>query len=134
MNQEHHRWFSHRLSREMGIRVHGHYGQPILVFPTSGGDEWEYEGQGMIAALGHHIDGGRVKFFCVTPVRPAQLTQKNFTRPASMWWLQGRDHALTLVFPLVAPGRREDKDRLAVVPVDAGDTHLPCPTRWENQW
>ena len=68
MNQEHHRWFSHRVSREMGIRIHGHYGQPILVFPTSGGDEWEYEGQGMIAALQHHIDAGRVKFFCVNAV------------------------------------------------------------------
>ena len=63
MNQEHHRWYSHRLGREMGLRVHGHYGSPILVFPTSGGDEWEYENQGMIAALGHHVDAGRVKFF-----------------------------------------------------------------------
>lgn len=68
MNQEHHRWFSQRVGQEMGIRVHGHYGQPILVFPTSGGDEWEYEGQGMIAALSHHIDAGRVKFFCVNSV------------------------------------------------------------------
>jgi len=68
MNQEHHHWFSQRVGKEMGIRVHGHYGQPILVFPTSGGDEWEYEGQGMIAALEHHIDAGRVKFFCVNSV------------------------------------------------------------------
>ena len=68
MNQEHHRWFSQRIGKELGIRVHGHYGQPILVFPTSGGDEWEYENQGMIAALGHHIDAGRVKFFCVNSV------------------------------------------------------------------
>ena len=44
MNQEHHRWYSHRVGKEMGIRVHGHYGQPILVFPTSGGDEREFEG------------------------------------------------------------------------------------------
>jgi esterase/lipase superfamily enzyme len=68
MNQEHHRWYSHRLGREMGVRVHGHYGQPLLVFPTSGGDEWEYENQGMIAALQHHIDAGRVKFFCLNSV------------------------------------------------------------------
>lgn len=68
MNQEHHHWYSHRLGREMGIRVHGHYGAPILAFPTSGGDEWEYEGQGMISALAHHLEGGRVKFFCVNSV------------------------------------------------------------------
>jgi esterase/lipase superfamily enzyme len=52
----------------MGIRVYGHYGAPLLVFPTSGGDENEYEGQGMIAAIAHHIDGGRVKVFCVNTV------------------------------------------------------------------
>jgi esterase/lipase superfamily enzyme len=68
MYREHHRWHSHRLSREMGIQVYGHYGQPLVVFPTSGGDENEYEGQGMITALGHHIDGGRVKIFCVNSV------------------------------------------------------------------
>ena len=68
MNKEHHRWFTQRLGREMGINVYGHYGQPLLVFPTSGGDENEYEGQGMIAALAHHIDGGRLKVFCVNSV------------------------------------------------------------------
>jgi len=65
MNRERHRWFSHRLGKEMGINVYGHYGLPLVVFPTSGGDEDEYEGQGMIGALAHHIDGGRVKIFCV---------------------------------------------------------------------
>jgi esterase/lipase superfamily enzyme len=68
MNHEHHHWYSHRLGREMGINVYGHYGAPILVFPTSGGDEHEYAGQGMIAALAHHIDAGRVKFYTVDSV------------------------------------------------------------------
>jgi len=68
MHQEHHRWHSPRLGREMGIRIHGHYGLPILAFPTSMGDESEYEGQGMIREMAHHIDGGRVKFYCVNSV------------------------------------------------------------------
>jgi esterase/lipase superfamily enzyme len=67
MNKEQHHWYSQRTGREMSVRVYGHYGLPILVFPTSGGDEREYEGQGMIAALGHHIDAGRVKFYSSTP-------------------------------------------------------------------
>jgi esterase/lipase superfamily enzyme len=65
---EHHDWHSSRLGRGMGIQVYGHYGSPLLVFPTSGGDEYEYAGQGMIAALAHHIDAGRVKFYCVNSV------------------------------------------------------------------
>ena len=68
MQREHHRWYTHRLGREMGINVYGHYGAPLVVFPTSGGDEHEYEGQGMVGALAHHIDGGRVKIFCVNSV------------------------------------------------------------------
>jgi esterase/lipase superfamily enzyme len=68
VNQEHHRWFSHRLGKEMGIRVHGHYGPPLVGKTRIGGDEWEYENQGMIGALQHHIDGGRAKFFCVNTV------------------------------------------------------------------
>ena len=50
MHREEHRWYSSRLSRDMNILVYGHYGQPIMVFPTSGGDEREYAGQGMIDA------------------------------------------------------------------------------------
>ncbi|HXY39020.1 MAG TPA: alpha/beta hydrolase-fold protein [Vicinamibacteria bacterium] len=66
MIAEHHRWHSSRLGREMGIRVFGHWGTPLLVFPTSGGDEWEFERQGMIDALSHHLDAGKIKLFCVS--------------------------------------------------------------------
>ena len=68
MHIERHGWQSPRLGKWMGINVYGHYGSPILVFPTSGGDENEYAGQGMIDALAHHIDSGRVKLFCVNSV------------------------------------------------------------------
>jgi esterase/lipase superfamily enzyme len=71
MRREHHRWHTHRLGREMDVLVYGHYGQPLLAFPTSGGDHREYEGQGMIDALGHHIEAGRVKVFCVDTVNNA---------------------------------------------------------------
>ena len=60
MHVEQHGWYSQRLGRQMNVRVYGHYGAPIVVFPTSGGDEREYEGQGMFEALGHHVDAGRV--------------------------------------------------------------------------
>ncbi len=68
MRLEHHGWHSSRLGRGMGVQVYGHYGAPLLAFPTSGGNEHEHEGQGMIAAVAHHIDGGRVKLFCVDSV------------------------------------------------------------------
>jgi pimeloyl-ACP methyl ester carboxylesterase len=65
MRTEHHHWYSGRINREMGVAVYGHWGPPMLVFPTSGGDEWEMDRQGMIGALAEYIDGGRVKVFSI---------------------------------------------------------------------
>jgi esterase/lipase superfamily enzyme len=58
-------WYSNRLGRDMGVVVFGHWGPPMIMFPTSGGDEWEYERQSLIGALADFIDAGRVKVFCV---------------------------------------------------------------------
>jgi esterase/lipase superfamily enzyme len=63
--RDYHRWHSDRLGREMGVNVYGHWGPPMIVFPTTGGDEWEYERQGVIAAIWPAIEGGRVKVFCI---------------------------------------------------------------------
>ena len=49
----------------MHIVVHGHWGPPMILFPTSGGDEGEYERQSLIGAIGDQIDAGRVKTFSV---------------------------------------------------------------------
>ena len=65
MHTEYHHWYSGRTGREMGLVVYGHWGPPLLAFPTSGGDEWEMDRQGMVAALASLIDGGRVKIFTV---------------------------------------------------------------------
>ena len=65
MRRDYHRWYSHRLGREFGVVVYGHWGPPMIVFPTSGGDEWEFDRQGMIEGLGDPIEAGRVKLYCV---------------------------------------------------------------------
>lgn len=49
----------------MGLLVFGHWGPPLLTFPTSGGDEWEYWNQGLLPSVEDFIEGGRVKFFCI---------------------------------------------------------------------
>ena len=65
MRAEHHHWHSPRLGHAMGIVVFGHWGPPMLAFPTSHGDEWELERHGLIGAIADYIDAGRVKVFCV---------------------------------------------------------------------
>jgi esterase/lipase superfamily enzyme len=65
MHTEYHRWFSHRLGRDMGIVVFGHWGQPLVTFPTSGGNEWEMRDMGIVGTLAEFIEAGRLKVFSV---------------------------------------------------------------------
>jgi len=43
----------------------GHFGTPVLIFPTAGGDFEEIERFQLVAALGSRIDGGRIKVYSV---------------------------------------------------------------------
>jgi len=55
-------------SQVMGRRVHlwrfGHFGPPLLVFPSASGMAHEWDAHGMIDALSDHLDGGRLKIYC----------------------------------------------------------------------
>lgn len=47
------------------VVVHGHWGRPVVVFPSEAGSAWDYQNNGMVDAVRWLIDGGRVKLFCV---------------------------------------------------------------------
>ena len=68
MNREYHRWYSHRLGREMELLVFGHAGAKVLVFPTRDGRFWEYEKLGLVASLGMKIDAGHLQLYCVDSI------------------------------------------------------------------
>ena len=76
MKREYHRWYSSRLGLELGVVVYGHWGPPLLGFPTSAGDEFELEGQSMVAALADFIDGGRVKLYTVNSINGLSFYNK----------------------------------------------------------
>lgn len=68
MHKEYHRWYSPHLQQEMPLVVYGHYGQPLLMFPTAAADCEEYERFGLIDAIRHHIEAGLVKIFSVNSI------------------------------------------------------------------
>jgi len=76
MKREVHRWYSHRLGFDLSVIVYGHYGSPLIGFPTSAGDEWELEGQSMIGALADFIDGGKLKFYSVNSINGLSFYNK----------------------------------------------------------
>jgi esterase/lipase superfamily enzyme len=45
--------------------TYGHYGRPLLAFPSDGGVATDFENLGMIGAVADLIEAGRVKVYCV---------------------------------------------------------------------
>jgi esterase/lipase superfamily enzyme len=44
---------------------YGHWGRPVLVFPSEQGKAYDFENNGMVGAVADLIDAGRVKLYCV---------------------------------------------------------------------
>jgi esterase/lipase superfamily enzyme len=47
------------------VMAYGHYGRPVLVFPSEQGRAWDFANNGMVGAVEGLIDAGRVKLYCV---------------------------------------------------------------------
>jgi len=65
MNIEYHKWWSPTISQDMELKVYGHAGKPVLVFPAQGGKFYEFEDFGMVDACSYFIERGKYKFFTV---------------------------------------------------------------------
>ena len=53
------------ISVRLMLIAYGHYGRPVLVFPSEQGRAWDFENNGMVGAVADLIDAGRVKLYCV---------------------------------------------------------------------
>jgi len=77
MFREYHKWFSHRLNRDMELLVFGHSGPRIVVFPTRQGRFFDYENFGMVGSLRDRIEGGAMQLFCVDSADSETLYNKH---------------------------------------------------------
>jgi esterase/lipase superfamily enzyme len=57
--------YSPAIGADGGVIAFGHYGRPLLVFPSQQGHRWDFESNGMIGAVANLIEDGRVKVYCV---------------------------------------------------------------------
>jgi len=53
------------LDRPGTVIRFGHFGRPVVVFPSEQGRAWDYESNGMVDAVAPLIEAGRVKLYCV---------------------------------------------------------------------
>ncbi len=90
----------HRRAVEIdgGIALaYGHYGRPVVAFPSENGQVNDWEDRGMVEALGDLIDGGRIKLYCVPSFdseswtrRELELEERARRHGHYEWWILSR--------------------------------------------
>lgn len=81
MRREVKSWWSPSVGREMGVAAYGHFGKPVIFFPTGGGDFLDCERFLMVRALRPLIDAGRIKLFAVDSVCRQSWTNTDVAPP-----------------------------------------------------
>ena len=81
------RWYSDRLKQEITLVRWGHWGQPVLLFPTAGGDAEEAERMHLIGAIQPLIDAGRIKVYACDSLAGKALADKAGTVEFRCWLL-----------------------------------------------
>jgi esterase/lipase superfamily enzyme len=96
---------SPQLGRGVSLWSYGHWGAPLLVFPTAAGFAHEWEAQGVLEALAPLVDGGRLKLYC-----PESNVAEAWTRRDSDPAWRIRRHAAyeRFVVETLVPKIRED--------------------------
>ncbi len=61
-------FYSHVLGRNLQVKVYGHWGFPVLLFPTSMGNINQLEYQGFIDSVSDKISHGLTKLFVVESI------------------------------------------------------------------
>lgn len=96
------KWHSHRIRQEILCCRYGSGGQPVLLFPTAGGDAEESERFWMISVLGDLLEKGKIRVYTVDSAAGKVWTDGESTG-AHRAWFQNRfdDYVVSEVIPLI---------------------------------
>lgn len=97
-------WHSDRVEHTVRLVRWGHYGAPVLVFPTAGGDAEEIERHGLVGAVWPLVEAGRIKVFSLDSIAGRSWLEGD--DPRHSMWLQNRFDEM--IFREVVPAIRED--------------------------
>ena len=81
------RWLSPRMQREIGLARWGHFGVPVLVFPTAGGDAEEIERHQVVDACAELVESGQIKIYSCDSVAGKAMVAKDGPVEYRMWLL-----------------------------------------------
>ena len=60
------------MGRGMHLWKYGHFGPPLLVFPSAAGMAHEWEAHGMVEALEPWLETGKLKLYCTETNGPGE--------------------------------------------------------------
>lgn len=63
------------VGRYVQLLAFGHYGAPMIAFPSGGGQFFDFESNGMVDSVRHLIESGRLKLYC-----PESLDNESWLR------------------------------------------------------
>ena len=96
------RWYSSRLQHDITLARWGTWGQPVVLFPTAGGDAEEVERMHLIASIQPLIDAGRIKVYSFDSVAGKALAEKQGSVEYRCWLLkQTGEYVVNEVLPAI---------------------------------
>jgi esterase/lipase superfamily enzyme len=77
--------------------AYGHYGRPVIAFPSENGQVNDWEDRGMVDALGELLEAGRMKLYCVPSYDSESWTRRDLSLEERArrhghyeWWVLSR--------------------------------------------
>ena len=68
MKEKHIKFYSHILSSDIDILISGHWGYPILMFPTSMGNYLQNKDSGLLDTVDDLVEAGKIKLYNVDSI------------------------------------------------------------------
>lgn len=96
------KWFSNNLRQDMELKIYGHAGKPIVVFPAQEGNFNEYEGFGMIEACRNFIENGKIQVFTIDGIdRQAWVNKRIHPAHRAIRYNQYESYLIEEVVPFI---------------------------------
>ena len=115
--------YSPAVGRDMQVLAYGHYGDPLIVFPSGGGAFHDFEDNGMIDAIAWLIDAGKLKVYC-----PESLDNESWLSGNDPHWKAVRHNAyqafvLDNLVPAIRYDCHDDNSKIALTGCSIGAYH-----------
>ena len=120
MNINYVKHYSPSLGRDMEYKTYGDSGHAVLVFPSQNGRFFDYENMGMVNAVAHFIEEGKIRLICVDSIDGETWSNTNGD---ARWRIEQHERWYHYVVDEVIPGVRRNNETFIVTGCSMGGFH-----------